>query len=74
MELHIVIYRTSGDATWQPKSDGTFSTRQLAENYISCLKDQRWPFETGIVSGVVEQLLHQKRFMTDIHLKVEDVE
>ncbi len=50
--LYIVVYRNPREP-WQAKTNGIFTERRLAENFIECSKATGFAAEMAIVDGPI---------------------
>lgn len=50
--LYIIVYRHGKDR-WQEKTNGTFTDKRLAENYVEILRSQNPTTQYGIVEGPI---------------------
>lgn len=51
--LYIVIYRYNKNARWQPKTDGCFGDRNIAEGFKLALENINPEWEYAIVEGPI---------------------
>lgn len=51
--LYIIVYRHSNKERWQEKTNGTFTDKRLAENYVEILRSQNPTTQYGIVEGPI---------------------
>jgi hypothetical protein len=56
-QIHIALYRVDKQSNWQPLTQGTFTERRHAENFVECKRDLGFPFEMAVVSGYVSPML-----------------
>lgn len=53
-KLYIVVYRQKPGSRWQSFSDGLFTERRLAENFIECKNSTGWDnWQLTIIEGPI---------------------
>ena len=51
--LFIVVYRASDTTRWKAMSEGEFTERRLAVNFIECKQAAGYTWKFGIVEGPI---------------------